>query len=63
MHSTFTESFLGKFLICVSVCMCQLDKITRKEMESDLQKVNVPGEAIEGILHALTLQSFDDLEG
>lgn len=43
--------------------MYQLDKITRKEMESDLQKVNVPSEAIEGILHALTLQSFDDLEG
>lgn len=63
MHSAFTESFPGKFLTCVSVCMCQLDKITRKEMESDLQKVNVPSEAIEGILHALTLQSFDDLEG
>lgn len=32
-------------------------------MESELAKVNVPNEAIEGILKALTLKSLDDLEG
>lgn len=45
------------------VCMFQLDKIPREEMESELAKVNVPNEAIEGILKALTLKSLDDLEG
>lgn len=45
------------------VCMFQLDKIPREEMESELAKLNVPNEAIDGILKALTLKSLDDLEG
>lgn len=43
--------------------LCQLDKIKREEMVSELDNVGVPAEAIEGILQALTLKSFDDLEG
>lgn len=41
----------------------QLDKLPREEIESELDKAGVPSVAIEGILQALTLQSFDDLEG
>jgi len=41
----------------------QLDKLPREEIVSELDKAGVPSEAIEGILKALTLQSFDDLEG
>ena len=43
--------------------MYQLDKLPREEIESELAKLGVPSEAIGGILKALTLQSFDDLEG
>jgi len=41
----------------------QLDKLPREEIVSELDKAGVPSEAIEGILQALTLKSFDDLEG
>jgi hypothetical protein len=43
--------------------MFQLEKNPREEMESELAKLNVPNETIEGILKALTLKSLDDLEG
>jgi hypothetical protein len=40
-----------------------LEKLKREEIVSELDKVGVPAEAIDGILQALTLQSFDNLEG
>lgn len=43
--------------------LCQLEKLPREKIESELAGVGVPSEAIEGILQALTLQCFDDLEG
>jgi histidyl-tRNA synthetase len=46
----------------VCVIVDKLDKLPRSEIESELDRVGVPSEAIEGILKALTLQSFDDLE-
>ncbi|KAG0591150.1 hypothetical protein KC19_1G153900 [Ceratodon purpureus] len=46
----------------VCVIVDKLEKLKREEIVSELDKVGVPAEAIEGILQALTLQSFDDLE-
>lgn len=46
----------------VCVIVDKLDKLPREEIESELDKAGVPSVAIEGILQALTLQSFDDLE-
>ncbi|KAG0562408.1 hypothetical protein M758_9G147800 [Ceratodon purpureus] len=46
----------------VCVIVDKLDKLPRDVIESELAKINVPSEAIDGILKALTLQSFDDLE-
>jgi hypothetical protein len=40
-----------------------LDKLSREEIVTELAKLDVPSEAIDGILEALTLQSFDALEG
>lgn len=51
------ESFAA---VCVIVD--KLDKISREEMEKELDKAGVPSEAIDGILQSLTLKSFDDLE-
>lgn len=43
--------------------MCQLEKLPREEIEGELDKAGVPSNAVEGILKALSLKSFDDLEG
>lgn len=63
------QAVLEKFNIPVdsfpAVCVIvdKLEKLPREEIEGELDKAGVPSNAVEGILKALSLKSFDDLEG
>ncbi|XP_024379468.1 histidine--tRNA ligase, chloroplastic/mitochondrial [Physcomitrium patens] len=62
------QAVLEKFNIPVdsfpAVCVIvdKLEKLPREEIEGELDKAGVPSNAVEGILKALSLKSFDDLE-
>jgi histidyl-tRNA synthetase len=57
-YSIPDESFAA---VCVIVD--KIEKLPRSEIENELAALQVPSDAIDGILQALTLKSLDDLEG
>lgn len=62
------QSVLGHYVIpensfaAVCVIVDKLDKISREEIEGELMKLGLSKEAMDGILHALTLRTLADLE-
>lgn len=56
-YSIPDESFAA---VCVIVD--KIEKLPRSEIENELAALQVPSDAIDGILEALTLKSLDDLE-
>eukprot|EP00850_Spirogloea_muscicola_P008421 SM000045S16166 [mRNA] locus=s45:66361:69762:- [translate_table: standard] len=46
----------------VCVIVDKIEKIPRSEVESELGKLGVPSEAVEGILNTLTLRNLDQLQ-